>query len=133
MDDLAGILTIVREEIDGVADFLTPHAFDTVYPAMLAGALEARGLGVRRQVRIKVAEGEKVHDTGQVIDIYVEDVLPVLMYTRQDLGQQSPGRLLGMLGVLGLTTGLMVNLCASNESGRMRVISTRKPRMELIR
>ncbi len=72
IDDISAV---VVDECIAIHRELGPGLFETVYEAVLAGRLEARGLKVARQVPVPLIFDGQAFDAAFKIDILVEDRL----------------------------------------------------------
>ena len=88
---------------------LGPGLFESVYEAVLADILTARGLSVQRQVAVPIRFGGQVYDEGFRADMIVEGLVIVEIKSIDRLAPVHKKQVLTYLKLSGLSVGLLIN------------------------
>jgi GxxExxY protein len=91
---------------------LGPAIFESVYEAVLARALEARGLRVERQKGIRFEFEGMIFEEGFRADIIVDDAVLVELKSVEKLSGIHARQTLTYLRLTGLPIGLLINFGA---------------------
>ena len=104
-----------------------PGLLESVYEAVLASMLEARGLRVRRQVPVPIRLMNLEFNEGFRADIMVEDALLIELKSVEHLLPVHSKQLLTYLRLLDLPLGLMINFGAPTfKEGIKRIVNRHK-------
>jgi iron complex transport system substrate-binding protein len=119
---------IVIEEAIGIHREFGPGLFESVYEAVLAGRLRARGFTVERQVQIKAVFDGEVFDPAFRIDLLVDDRLVLEIKAVEHLSKAHAKQLLTYLRLLKQPVGLLLNFSeATMKDGIRRIVNDYKP------
>jgi GxxExxY protein len=88
---------------------LGPGLFESVYEAVLADMLVAKGLAVQRQVPVPIRFAGKIYDEGFRADLIVEGRVIVEIKSVDRLAPVHKKQLLTYLKLSGLAVGLLIN------------------------
>ena len=125
IDDISAI---VVDECIAIHRELGPGLFETVYEAVLAGRLEARGLKVARQVPVPLVFDGQAFDAAFKIDILVEDRLILELKSVEKLTKAHARQLLTYLRIYKQPVGLLLNFSeATMKDGIRRMVNDHKP------
>ena len=125
VDDLSAI---VIEECIAIHRELGPGLFESVYEAVLAGRLEARGLSVARQYPVSVVFDQQKFDPAFRVDILVEGKLVLEIKSVEQLSKAHAKQLLTYLRLLKQPVGLLLNFSqATMKDGIRRLVNNYKP------
>ena len=125
VDDLSAI---VIEECIAIHRELGPGLFESVYQAVLAGRLEARGLSVARQYPVSVVFDQQKFDPAFRVDILVEGKLVLEIKSVEQLSKAHAKQLLTYLRLLNQPVGLLLNFSqATMKDGIRRLVNNYKP------
>lgn len=103
---------------------LGPGLLESVYEAVLARALEKRGLRVERQKTVVFEYDGMRFDDGLRVDLLVNGELVVELKSVETLAAVHPKQLLTYLRLLGLPLGLLINFGAATfKEGCRRVVN----------
>lgn len=126
IDDLTAI---VVDECIAIHRELGPGLFESVYEAVLAGRLEARGLKISRQVPVPLEFDGLAFDVAFRIDILVEDRLILEIKAVEVLSKAHAKQLLTYLRLLKQPVGLLLNFSqATMKEGIRRMVNDYQPR-----
>ena len=121
LDDITG--AIVHQSLRIHRD-VGPGLLESVYEALLAGALERRGLLVERQAVIRFEYDGILFDEGFRADLLVERRVIVELKSVERLARVHPKQLLTYLRLAGLQAGLLINFGAATlKEGLHRVVN----------
>jgi iron complex transport system substrate-binding protein len=90
-------------------DELGPGLFESVYEAVLADMLAAKGLAVQRQVPVPIRFAGKVYDEGFRADLIVEGRVIVEIKSVERLAPVHKKQVLTYLKLSGVPVGLLIN------------------------
>lgn len=122
------ISAIVVDECIGIHRELGPGLFENVYEAVLAGRLEARGLGVARQYPVSVVFDNQKFDPAFRVDILVENRLVLEIKSVEQLSKAHAKQLLTYLRLLKQPVGLLLNFSQSTmKDGIRRLVNDYEP------
>jgi iron complex transport system substrate-binding protein len=103
---------------------LGPGLLESVYEAVLARALEQRGLRVRRQAPVEFEFDGMHFEDGFRIDLLVEDALILELKSVEKLAPVHAKQLLTYLRLCNLPLGLLINFGAATfKEGCHRVVN----------
>jgi GxxExxY protein len=88
---------------------LGPGLFESVYEAVLADMLIAKGLVVQRQVSVPIRFGGKTYNEGFRADLIVENLVIVEIKSVDRLAPVHKKQVLTYLKLSGLSVGLLIN------------------------
>ena len=114
-DQILGAAVAIHKE-------LGPGLLESVYEALLARALEGRGLHVRRQHAIRFAYDGVTFDEAFRADMIVEDRVIVEIKSVAKLDPVFGRQLLTYLRLTGIEVGLLVNFGGYSFAGQTRRI-----------
>ena len=121
LDDITG--AIVHQSLRIHRD-VGPGLLESVYEALLAGALERRGLLVERQAVIRFEYDGILFDEGFRAELLVERRVIVELKSVERLARVHPKQLLTYLRLAGLQAGLLINFGAATlKEGLHRVVN----------
>ena len=121
LDDITG--AIVHQSLRIHRD-VGPGLLESVYEALLAGALERRGLLVERQAVIRFEYDGILFDEGFRADLLVERRVIVELKSVERLARVHPKQLLTYLRLAGLQAGFLINFGAATlNEGLHRVVN----------
>jgi len=107
---------------------LGPGLLESVYEAVLARALERRGLQVERQKTIRFEYDGMVFDEGFRLDLLVSQKVIVELKSVENLAPVHGKQLLTYLRLMNLTVGLLINFGAATlKAGLRRVVNNLDP------
>ena len=107
---------------------LWPGLLESVYEAVLARALERRGLQVERQKTIRFEYDGMVFDEGFRLDLLVSQKVIVELKSVENLAPVHGKQLLTYLRLMNLTVGLLINFGAATlKAGLRRVVNNLDP------
>ncbi len=86
-----------------------PGLFESVYEAVLADILVAKGLTVQRQVPVPIRFAGKMYDEGFRADLIIESRVIVEIKSIERLAPVHKKQLLTYLKLSGLRVGLLIN------------------------
>lgn len=121
LDDITGTIidTAIRIHQD-----LGPGLLESVYEAVLARALEKRGLRVERQKVIRFEYDGMVFEEGFRIDLLVEGCVVVELKSVEQLAPVHGKQVLTYLRLMNLSVGLLLNFGAATlKEGLKRVVN----------
>ena len=119
---------IVIDECIGIHRELGPGLFETVYEAVLAGRLEARGLNAVRQHPVSVVFDSQKFDPAFRVDILVENSLVLEIKSVEQLSKAHAKQLLTYLRLLKQPVGLLLNFSqATMKDGIRRLVNDYRP------
>jgi GxxExxY protein len=125
LDDITGAvvdasLTIHRE--------LGPGLLESVYEAVLARALERRGLKIERQRALRFEYDGMIFDEGLRLDLLVESLIVVELKSVEKLAPVHSKQVLTYLRLLKLPVGLLINFGAATlKDGLHRIVNNLQP------
>jgi GxxExxY protein len=107
---------------------LGPGLFESVYEAILAKMLEARGLSVRRQVPVPIRyQGVEIEE-GFRADLIVNDIVLVELKSIAAISPVHQKQVLTYLRLLGMPIGLLINFGTSTyKEGVSRIANRPRP------
>jgi len=118
------IARIVVDACYHIHSDLGPGLLESVYEAVLARELSARGLDVKRQVLIPIQWNGEQFDEGFRADLVVGDKVIVELKSVEELARVHSKQLLTYLRVSGMRLGLLVNFGdALIKTGIKRVVN----------
>ncbi|MFW5633279.1 MAG: GxxExxY protein [Erythrobacter sp.] len=106
IDEITGI---VIDEAIGIHRELGPGLFESVYEAVLAGRIDARGLHVSRQLPVPIEVDGQYFDPAFRLDLLVEHRLIIEVKAVERLSQTHIRQLLTYLRLLKQPEGLLLN------------------------
>ena len=118
LDDITG--AIIDAAIEIHRD-LGPGLLESVYEALLARALEKRGLHVERQTIVRFEYDGLVFDEGFRTDLLVEQQVIVELKSVERLARVHGKQLLTYLRLMNKRVGLLINNLPPSASPRLRV------------
>ncbi len=125
IDEISG--AVVDEAIRLHRD-LGPGLLESVYEAVLAGRLEARGLRVARQVSMPLEFDGHKFEAAFRIDLLVEERLILEIKAVEQLSKAHGKQLLTYLRLLKQPVGLLLNFSAATmKEGISRVVNDYRP------
>lgn len=125
LDDITG--AIVDAALHRPRD-LGPGLLESVYEALLARALERRGLRVERQKAIRFEYQGMVFEEGFRADLVVEDRVIVKVKRVEHLARQHAKQLLTYLKLTNTSVGLLINFGAPTlREGLRRIVNGFQP------
>jgi iron complex transport system substrate-binding protein len=125
LDEITGI--IVDESMTIHKD-LGPGLLESVYEAVLARALERRGLKVERQKSIRFEYEGMVFEEGFRADLLVEGRVIVEIKSLEKLAPVHGKQLLTYLRLMNLPVGLLINFGAATlKEGLQRIVNNLTP------
>lgn len=128
---MTGVNEITRVIVDaayGIHRRLGPGLLESVYEALLAQALEKRGLSVRRQAYIPFEYDGLRFEDGLRVDLLVGGLVVVELKSVEKLAPVHRKQVLTYLRVLDLPVGLLINFGAPTfKEGIRRVANTFAP------
>lgn len=128
MHDVDKLSAIVVDEAIALHRALGPGLFETVYEAVLAGRLEARGLKIKRQVPVQLNFEGHTFDIAFRIDILVEDRLILEIKAVDQLGKMHGRQLLTYLRLTSQPVGLLLNFSHETmKEGIRRMVNDHRP------
>ena len=125
LDDITGAVVdaAVKIHID-----LGPGLLESVYEAVLARALERRGLRVERQKAIRFEYDGIVFEEGFRTDLLVDERVIVELKSVEKLAPVHSKQLLTYLRLMNLPVGLLINFGAATlKEGLHRIVNNLKP------
>lgn len=121
LDDITGTIIDCSIKIDIE---LGPGLLESVYEAVLARALERRGLRVGRQQLIRFEYDGTVFEEGFRIDLLVEGRVIVELKSVEKLAPVHSKQLLTYLRLTNLQVGLLINFgAATSKEGLHRIVN----------
>ena len=121
IDDITGAIVdaALKIHVD-----LGPGLLESVYEAVLAKALQKRGLTVERQKAIRFEYDGMVFDEGFRIDLLVADTVIVELKSVEKLAPVHGKQILTYLRLMNLPVGLLINFGgATLKEGLQRVVN----------
>jgi iron complex transport system substrate-binding protein len=119
--------TIAREVVDCAFVLhrdLGPGLLESVYEAVLAKSLDARGLRAVRQKSISFSYNGLTFDEGFKLDLLVEDRLVVELKSVENIAPVHAKQVLTYLRLMELPLGLLINFGAATfKAGIQRVVN----------
>jgi iron complex transport system substrate-binding protein len=107
---------------------LGPGLLESVYEAVLARALQRRGMQVERQKIIRFEYDGMVFDEGFRLDLLVNQKVIVELKSVENLAAVHSKQLLTYLRLMNLPVGLLINFGAATlKSGLRRVVNNLDP------
>ncbi|WCJ59529.1 GxxExxY protein [Fontisphaera persica] len=106
---------------------LGPGLLESVYEAVLARALERRGLAVQRQKSVAFEYDGMRFEEGLRVDLLVNEVLVIELKSVETLAPVHSKQLLTYLRLLGLSLGLLINFAAPTFKDGCRRINNHHP------
>jgi iron complex transport system substrate-binding protein len=88
---------------------LGPGLLESVYEAVMADALKARGLGLERQKSIPIRFEDKFFDEGFRADLIIEGCVLVELKSVEQLARVHKKQVLTCLKLSGIPMGLLIN------------------------
>jgi GxxExxY protein len=126
LDDITG--AIVDTALQMHRD-LGPGLLESVYEAIVARALERRGLRVERQKVIRIEYQGMVFEEGFRADLVVETQVIVEIKSVDQLARQHAKQLLTYLKLANIQVGLLINFGAPTlRQGLRRIVNGYEPR-----
>ena len=121
LDDITGAVVDAAVKIHKE---LGPGLLESVYEAVLARALERRGLQVERQKVIRFEYDGMVFDEGFRTDLLVEGRVIVELKSVEKLAPVHSKQLLNYLRLMNLPVGLLINFgSATLKEGLHRIVN----------
>ncbi len=121
LDEITG--TIVDAAVKIHMD-LGPGILESVYEAVLARALEKRGLKVERQKVVRFEYDGMIFDEGFRVDILVDDRVIIELKSVEKLAPVHGKQLLTYLRLMHLPVGLLINFGAVTlKEGLHRIVN----------
>ena len=125
LDDITGVIVDASLRIHRD---LGPGLLESVYEALLAGALQRRGLVVERQIPLRFEYDGIAFDEGFRADLLVEHRVIVELKSVERLAPVHGRQLLTYLRLANLQVGLLVNFgSATLKEGLHRVVNDLPP------
>jgi iron complex transport system substrate-binding protein len=125
LDDITG--TIVDAAVK-IHIALGPGLLESVYEAVLARALEKRGLRVERQKTIRFEYDGMIFDEGFRLDLLVEDCVVVELKSVEKIVPIHGKQLLTYLRLMRQPVGLLLNFGAPTlKEGLQRIVNSLEP------
>ena len=125
LDDITGTIVDVALKIHKE---LGPGLLESVYEAVLAGALNRRGLQVERQQAFRFEYDGMIFDEGFRVDLLVAGCVIVELKSIEKLGAVHSKQLLTYLRLMNLSVGLLLNFGAATlKEGIHRVVNHLPP------
>jgi len=125
LDDITG--AIVDSALQIHRD-LGPGLLESVYEAILARALDERGLHVERQKIIRFEYQGLVFDEGFRVDLFVDEQVIVEVKSVEQLGRHHWKQLLTYLKLTDTPVGLLINFGAPTlREGLRRIVNRYQP------
>ncbi|HEX9727694.1 MAG TPA: GxxExxY protein [Gemmatimonadales bacterium] len=125
LDDITGAIVDASLRIHRA---LGPGLLESVYEAVLARALERRGLRVERQKVIRFAYEGMVFEEGFRADLVVDDRVIVEVKSVDQLARAHPKQLLTYLKLSNRQVGLLINFGAPTlREGLRRIVNGFQP------
>jgi GxxExxY protein len=125
LDDITG--EIVEAALQMHRD-LGPGLLESVYEAILARALERRGLRVERQKLIRFEYQKMVFEEGFRVDLIVEDRVIVEVKSVERFARQHAKQVLTYLKLTNRQVGLLINFGAPTlREGLRRIVNGFEP------
>ena len=122
------LTAIVVDECIAIHRELGPGLFESVYEAVLAGRLSARGLKIERQVAVPLVFEGHQFDAAFRIDILVEETLILEIKATEALSKAHGKQLLTYLRLCRQPVGLLLNFSqATMKDGIRRVVNDYRP------
>ncbi len=127
--DIDHISAAVVDEAIAIHRELGPGLFESVYEAVLAGRLEARGFEVVRQFPVPLIFDGQTFDPAFRIHILVNQTLVLEIKATDQLSKAHAKQLLTYLGLLKQPVGLLLNFSQETmRDGIRRVVNDYRPR-----
>jgi GxxExxY protein len=128
MRELDEITEVIIEEAIRIHRHLGPGLLESVYEALLAHALEKRGLHVQRQVTIRFEYDGLVFEEGFRADLVVEYQVIVELKSVERVAPVHGKKLLTYLRLTNKRVGLLLNFGANTlREGLRRVVNHLPP------
>ena len=128
MSDIDTLTSAIIEVAIGIHRDLGPGLFESVYEALLAAALEKRGLQVERQLGVGFEYDGMAFDEGFRVDLLVAGQVIVELKSVPELAPVHGKQVLTYLRLMQLPVGLLINFGASTlREGLRRVVNDHQP------
>lgn len=128
LNDIDEISAAVLEEAIALHRQLGPGLFESVYEAVLAGRLGARGFRVERQVPVPLSVDGHQFDIAFRIDILVEQRLILEIKAVEQLSKAHARQLLTYLRLMNQPVGLLLNFSHDTmREGIRRLVNDYRP------
>ena len=124
LDEITGV---VVEESLRIHRELGPGLLESVYEAVLARALERRGLRASRQQAVRFEYDGMLFDEGFRVDLLVEACVVVELKSIERLAPVHFRQLLTYLRLLDLRVGLLINFGAATLKEGLHRVANRLP------
>ncbi len=125
LDDITGAIVDASMKIHRE---LGPGLLESVYEAVLARALERRGLHVERQRVIRFEYDGMIFEEGLCVDLLVENRVVVELKSVEKMAPVHSKQLLTYLRLLNLPVGLLINFGgATLKEGLYRIANNLQP------
>jgi GxxExxY protein len=125
LDDITGAIVDAAIKIH---QDLGPGLLESVYEAVLARALERRGLRIERQKIIRFEYDGMVFEEGFRTDLLVEGCVVVELKSVEKLAPVHGKQLLTYLRLMNLPVGLLINFGAATvKEGLQRIVNNLSP------
>jgi iron complex transport system substrate-binding protein len=125
LDDITGAIVDAAMKIH---QDLGPGLLESVYEAVLARALERRGLRIERQKIIRFEYDGMVFEEGFRTDLLVEGCVIVELKSVEKLAPVHSKQLLTYLRLMNLPVGLLINFGAATlKEGLHRIVNNLSP------
>ncbi|WP_256858914.1 GxxExxY protein, partial [Leptospira kirschneri] len=122
--DIEEVASIVIEEAFKLHKELGPGLLETVYEAILAKKISAKGLIVERQKSVPIHYQGMTFDEGFRLDLLVDGQLVIELKSVENIHPVHPKQLLTYLRLMNLPLGLLINFGASLlKDGLKRVVN----------
>ena len=126
--DIDRISAAVVDEAIAIHRELGPGLFESVYEAVLAGRLEARGFEVARQFPVPLVFDGQVFDPAFRVDVFVNKTLVLEIKATDQLSKSHAKQLLTYLRLLKQPVGLLLNFSQETmKEGIRRVVNDYRP------
>lgn len=128
MEGIDRVSGVVVDEAIRIHRELGPGLFESVYEAILAGRLTARGFAVERQFAVPVVFDGQTFEAGFRVDILVERLLVLEIKSVEQLTKAHAMQLLTYLRLLKQPVGLLLNFSgATMKEGIRRIVNNHRP------
>ena len=123
------IFDIVYRSAEAVRQAFGAGMPERLYRDCLAHELERAGAPVQRDVKVPVIYKDLQIDDGFVLSIVVDGLVPVVIWTVENLTTFHDQHMHAVLRVSGLPLGVGINFAAPSIRGGMRRIKNPQPRV----